>query len=94
MKHQNQMNQGYSKRKQNDYSVDFKIMVVRDFENGFLTGAEIARKYGIQSHSTVTRWVNEYGQNSIYFRLKVKQIENENKYLRRQVEIFNHYNKR
>ena len=44
----------YVKRTQRDYSDAFKLGVVREVESGELGIKAAARKYGIQSHSTVT----------------------------------------
>lgn len=51
----------YVKRTQKDYSYAFKISVVEEIENGELGIKAAARKYGIQSHSTVTNWLRKYG---------------------------------
>ena len=49
------------KRTQKDYSYAFKLSVVSEVENGELGIKAAARKYGIQSHSTVTNWLRKYG---------------------------------
>ena len=49
------------KRTQKDYSYAFKLSVVQEVENGELGIKAAARKYGIQSHSTVTNWLRKYG---------------------------------
>ena len=51
----------YVKRTQRDYSDAFKLGVVREVESGELGIKAAARKYGIQSHSTVTNWLRKYG---------------------------------
>lgn len=51
----------YVKRTQKDYSYAFKISVVMEVESGELGIKAAARKYGIQSHSTVTTWLRKYG---------------------------------
>lgn len=51
----------YVKRTQKDYSFAFKLSVVREVESGELGIKAAARKYGIQSHSTVTNWLRKYG---------------------------------
>ena len=51
----------YIKRTQKDYSYAFKLAVVQEVENGELGIKAAARKYGIQSHSTVTTWLRKYG---------------------------------
>lgn len=51
----------YVKRTQRDYSHAFKLRVVAEVERGDLGIKSAARKYGIQSHSTVTNWLRKYG---------------------------------
>ncbi len=51
----------YVKRTQKDYSYAFKLSVVEEVENGELGIRSACRKYGIQSHSTVTNWLRKYG---------------------------------
>lgn len=51
----------YVKRTQKDYSYAFKLSVVAEVERGELGIKAAARKYGIQSHSTVTNWLRKYG---------------------------------
>jgi transposase-like protein len=51
----------YVKRTQKDYSYAFKLSIVNEIENGELGIKATARKYGIQSHSTVTNWLRKYG---------------------------------
>ena len=52
---------GYVKRTQKDYSLSFKLQIVHEVESGELGIKATARKYGIQSHSTVTNWLRKYG---------------------------------
>jgi len=51
----------YVKRTQKDYSYAFKLSVVQEVESGELGIKAAARKYGIQSHSTVTTWLRKHG---------------------------------
>ncbi len=51
----------YVKRTQKDYSMSFKLQVVSQIENGELTATQVVNIYGIQSRSTVTRWMRKYG---------------------------------
>ena len=51
----------YVKRTQKDYSMSFKLGVVQEVELGEIGIKAVARKYGIQSHSTVTDWLRKYG---------------------------------
>jgi transposase-like protein len=54
------------------YSEAFKMLVVREVEEGDLPFAQVARKYGIKSQTTVRRWVCKYGNGS---RGKVIRVE-------------------
>ncbi|WP_034040217.1 transposase [Wocania ichthyoenteri] len=54
-------NTGYVKRTQKDYSLSFKLEVVQEIEQGFLTRSQARDKYGIQAGSTITRWLKKYG---------------------------------
>lgn len=54
-------NSGYVKRTQKDYSLSFKLEVVQEIEQGFLTRSQARSKYGIQAGSTITRWLEKYG---------------------------------
>ena len=51
----------YVKRTQKDYSLSFKLQVVREVESGELSINSSLRKYGIQSHGTVLGWIRKYG---------------------------------
>jgi len=51
----------YVKRTQSDYSLQFKLGVVQEVETGGLSTTGAQRKYGIQSRSTVIRWLRKYG---------------------------------
>ena len=49
------------KRTQKDYTLDFKLRVVRELETSHISMNAISRKYGIQGESTVSRWLEKYG---------------------------------
>lgn len=51
----------YLKRSQKDYSMSFKLSVVKEVENGFISKRGAMRKYGIQGHGTITEWCRKYG---------------------------------
>ena len=51
----------YVKRSQKDYSMSFKLDLVREIESGELSTTEACRKYGIQGRSTVVTWLRKYG---------------------------------
>lgn len=52
---------GYQKRTQKDYSLNFKLQVVQEIEQGELSQHGAVRKYGIQARSTVLSWLRKYG---------------------------------
>lgn len=52
----------YQKRTQRDYTMTFKLNVVREVESGELTCVQAQRKYGIQARSTITTWLRKYGK--------------------------------
>lgn len=49
------------KRTQKDYSLSFKLQVVKELELGQLTRVQVLEKYGIQAGSTVRNWLKKYG---------------------------------
>lgn len=51
----------YVKRSQKDYSMSFKLEIVREVESGELSTTGACRKYGIQARSTVVNWLRKYG---------------------------------
>ena len=51
----------YVKRTQRDYSMPFKLAVVQEVERTGIGVCAVARKYGIQSETTVTSWLRKYG---------------------------------
>ncbi len=51
----------YVKRTQRDYSLSFKLNVVREIESGEISTVMACRKYGIQSRSTVVSWLRKFG---------------------------------
>lgn len=55
------VNKGATKRTQKDYSFSFKLQLVEEVEQGFLTKSQAKLKYGIQGDSTVTKWLQKYG---------------------------------
>jgi len=54
-------NNGYVKRTQKNYSLSFKLQLVKEIEQGLLTKSQAKSKYGIQGDSTVTKWLQKYG---------------------------------
>ena len=84
----------YVKRTQKDYSLSFKLQVVQELEQGFLTRVQAMEKYGIQAGSTIRSWLKKYG-NFDYkytsFMMKSKtpeqrilELEQENALLKKQ----------
>lgn len=53
--------QEYVKRTQRDYPMPFKMAVVEEVERTGIGVCAVARKYGIQSESTVTAWLRKFG---------------------------------
>ncbi len=51
----------YVKRTQKDYSLHFKIQLVKEIESGILGILEAKRRYGIQGESTIKKWLQKYG---------------------------------
>ncbi|WP_211357883.1 MULTISPECIES: transposase [Bizionia] len=52
-------NTGHVKRTQKDYSLYFKLQIIQEVEQGLLTKSQAQTKYGIQSDSTVTKWLKK-----------------------------------
>jgi len=55
------MRTSYVKRTQKDYSLSLKLQIVQSIEQGQLSRTEATKKYGIQSRSTVVKWLKKYG---------------------------------
>ncbi len=51
----------YVKRTQKDYSMSFKLSVVKEYETSVISLKDLSRKYGIQGDNTVRTWLNKYG---------------------------------
>ena len=51
----------YTKRTQRDYTLTFKLNVVKEIETGESNTVEVCLKYGIQSRSTISTWLRKYG---------------------------------
>ena len=47
----------YVKRTQKDYTLNFKLQVVKEIESSQESTTSVCRKYGIQSRSTVMSWL-------------------------------------
>lgn len=57
-----QVPQRNHQRPPNTFSESFKRMVVREFEEGYVTKKELGRKYGILGHATILKWCRKYGK--------------------------------
>lgn len=51
----------YVRRKQSDYSLSFKLQLVRQIEQGQLSITAARKQHGIQSHGTVLNWLRKHG---------------------------------
>jgi transposase-like protein len=51
----------YEKRTQRDYPLALKLQIVQRIEQGELSCTAAERIYGIQSYSTILRWLRKYG---------------------------------
>ena len=51
----------YVKRTQRDYSMSFKLSVVKEIESGELSAIGACRKYGIQARRTIGSWLRNFG---------------------------------
>ena len=51
----------YVKRTQKDYTMSFKLKVVKEIEQGSLSTHQACRNYGIQSRSTIVGWLRKFG---------------------------------
>lgn len=51
----------YVKRTQKDYSMSFKLQVVKEIEGGEISPTRAKDKYGIQGDRTVVKWLRKYG---------------------------------
>lgn len=56
-----ELSNNYVKRTQKDYSLHFKIQLVKEIESGELSISAARKKYGIQGDSTVKQWLQKYG---------------------------------
>ena len=84
----------YGKRTQRDYSMSFKLSVVKEVEGGFISKRGAMRKYGIQGHGTITEWCRKYGtfddytiKSSRYMKTpeqKIQELEQKLRLLERQ----------
>ena len=51
----------YVRRTQKDYSMSFKLSVVREYETTNISLGALRRKYGIQGNATIRCWIEKFG---------------------------------
>lgn len=56
-----ELTSNYVKRTQKDYTMSMKLQVVNEIEQGLETVTGAQRRYGVQSRSTLVRWLRKYG---------------------------------
>lgn len=88
------MERNYVKRTQKNYTLQFKLQVVREVEDSVYTVSQAQRNYGIQSRSTVVKWLEKYGNFDPHYKVKKKvmktaeqrllELEQENRLLKKQ----------
>jgi len=59
----------YVKRTQKDYSESFKLQVVQEIKQGFLTRTQAMDVYGIQARSTIRTWLKKYGNFDYQYKI-------------------------
>jgi len=52
----------YVIRSQRDYTLSFKINIIKEIELGELSITNACRNYSIQSISTVVNWLRKFGE--------------------------------
>ena len=55
------MKTNYVKRTQKDYPLSLKLQIVESIECGSLSTSQAVIKYGVQSRTTVVKWLRKYG---------------------------------
>lgn len=63
------------KRTQKDYSLSFKLQIVAEYESGFCSKTQLKKQYGIQSISTINRWIEKHGNFSSDFRVNSRTMK-------------------
>lgn len=87
----------YVKRTQKDYSMSFKMSVVREYEETKVSLAELSRKYGIQGSHTIRQWINKFGTfdwQNLSLQPMVKNKDQELLELREKVKVLERKNAR
>lgn len=87
----------YLKRTQKDYSLPFKLSVVKEVESGYISKRGAMRKYGIQGHGTITEWCRKYGTfddgYSIHSTRQMKSPEQKIHELKQKLRLLERQNK-
>ena len=65
------------KRSQRDYSLSFKLQLIGELERGELNFSQATKKYGIQGHTTVSKWLRKYStlETSVEFKKMSEEKE-------------------
>ncbi len=90
--------QEYVKRTQRDNPMPFKMAVVQEVERTGIGICAVARKYGIQSETTVTAWLRKYGNFDVVNKTnkpmgkskEQKLLERQNNRLQHELEMKDH----
>lgn len=87
------------KRTQKDYSLAFKLQIIKEIEKGVLSYKQAQKKYGIQGRSTVLVWLRKHGRLDWKSKLpmkdkappkkKINDLEAKIKRLEQEKEILN-----
>ena len=51
----------FVKRTQKDYTMSFKLQIVKEIERGITSISQVKKDYGIQSRSTIVQWLRKFG---------------------------------
>ncbi|WP_366841074.1 transposase [Lacinutrix sp.] len=60
----------YKKRTQKDYSLSFKLQLVKDIKQGRISTTTATKHYGIQCRKTVLNWLKKYGNFDYQYTIK------------------------
>ena len=58
---ENHQENRYLKRTQKDYTMSFKLQIVKEIERGITSISQVKKDYGIQSRSTIVQWLRKFG---------------------------------
>jgi len=57
------------KRTQKDYSLSFKLNLIKEYEESQCSLGSLQRKYGIQGSHTLKRWIEKYGNFDLSYQI-------------------------